>query len=434
MKKTILLSLALLVCGSAFAQENSPAKFKLYGFIRNYLAVDTRNVNGGTYDLYYYMPKDIVMGEGGQDLNEGFNWKYTALTTRLGLDMSGYQFGSMNVSGKVEADFYSLNGTSTSSTIAQFRLRQAYMALKWNLAENESLTVNLVQTWHPMGVDLPNCINLESGAPFGPFNRSPQVMLHWKIGGFTMAGGFLYLSQYLPVDFQESMNAGKTTKGSDPFKYGLPEIYYGVAYGTGPVVAKLGLNCLITKPIRTFDGTKANGLMVAPSLFAYFQYTQGLLQVKAKSSLLQSSEHLNVLSGYGVSSYDPDTHTFTYTPMRDWASWISFQYGKKFQVMAMAGYMKQLGTTADLDPDFGLYLNSAAATNIQQAVRVTPTLAWNIGKFTVALEYDLTAAEFGNTEASGFESASRNLRGLYEAGQTHWVMNHRFLCMTKFNF
>ena len=45
MKKTILIALAALLTGSAaFAQEEKPAHFKLYGFIRNYVAADTRAV------------------------------------------------------------------------------------------------------------------------------------------------------------------------------------------------------------------------------------------------------------------------------------------------------------------------------------------------------------------------------------------------------
>jgi hypothetical protein len=111
--------------------------------------------------------------------------------------------------------------------------------------------------------------------------------------------------------------------------------------------------------------------------------------------------------------------------MQDLASFVSFQYGKKFQVMATLGYMKQLGTTRDLMSTSLLWLNTAADTKIQQAFRATPTLAWNIGKFTVSLEYNITAAEFGR--------GSRNARGMFD-GTPEWVLNHRFICMTKFNF
>ena len=423
MKKLFLIAIAALLTSAAFAQEETPAKFKLYGFIRNYTVLDTREVNGGTHDLYYYMPKDINMNPSGEDLNSGLNWKSVSLTTRLGLDMSGYQYGNMNVSGKVEADFYSLNGTGTASTIAQFRLRQAYVALKWVPAEKESFVLNVGQTWHPMGADLPHMTNLESGAPFGPFNRSPQVMAHWTKGNITLTGGFLYLSQYLPMDAQAN------AKSVAPFKYGLPETYLGVTWKSGPIVAKAGADLLATKPIRTFTTDvgatmKAHGLLIAPTVFGYMQYTNGLFQMRAKTALAQSGEHLNILSGYGVSSFDPVSFTYEYTPMQDWVSFISAQYGKKVQVMGMVGYMKQLGTTKDLLDVSQLWINTAAATNIQEAVRFTPTVAWNFGKLTVSLEYDITAARYGE--------GTRDARGMYSA--SHWLANHRLINMVKFNF
>ncbi|MBP5637027.1 MAG: hypothetical protein J6X25_05900 [Bacteroidales bacterium] len=437
MKKLFVISFAMLCGIAAIAQEETPAKFKLYGFIRNYTILDTREVSAGTHDLYFYMPKDKAVDDiaSGVDLNEGLNWKSVSLTTRLGLDMSGYQFGSMHASGKVEADFYSLNGTTGASTIAQLRLRQAYVGLKWIPSDSESFLLNIGQTWHPMGADMPHMTNLESGAPFNPFNRSPQIMAHWTKGDFTLTGGFLYLSQYLPMDAQ----AG--AKSVNPYKYGLPESYLGVAYKKGPFVAKVGANLIATKPIRTYltDGgttAKAHGLLVAPSVFGFAQYTNGLFQLRVKSIYANSSEHLNLLSGYGVAGYtdEADGRHYTYTPMRDWASFISAQYGKKVQVMGMLGYMKQLGTTVDLPDVSQLWLNTAAATNIQQAFRATPTIAWNIGKLTISLEYNLTAAEFGSRDALTGKVVARNARGLYDEGKTHWVINHRFINMVKFNF
>ena len=120
MKKGIIIVLATLLTGSvAFAQE-TPAKFKLYGFIRNYISADTRAVKAGTEDLYFYMPQGKSMTD-GFDANAGFNWRFVSLTTRLGLDVSGYKFGAMGVSGKVEADFYNL-----SNNVPILRLRQAF--------------------------------------------------------------------------------------------------------------------------------------------------------------------------------------------------------------------------------------------------------------------------------------------------------------------
>jgi len=417
MKKGIIIVLAALLTGSvAFAQE-TPAKFKLYGFIRNYISADTRAVSAGTEDLYFYMPKGKAMTD-GFDANAGFNWRFVSLTTRLGLDVSGYKFGTMGVSGKVEADFYNL-----SSNVPILRLRQAFMKLTW---DESPVALTIGQTWHPMAADMPHMTNLETGAPFNPFNRSPQATLDYKAGDFTFTASLLYLNHYLPT--------GPAGKSKDYYKYGLPEFYAGVTYKSGKFTGKLGVDMVNLRPYRTIEDWRVvpgssdpaktievKSLLTTVSPFVFVQYTDGLFQLRAKSILAQGGEHMNLLSGYGISSYNEDG-TITYAPMQDWASFVSFQYGKKFQVMGMLGYMKQLGTTKDVTT---IWINNSADQRIQQAFRATPTVAWNLGKFTVSLEYNLTAAEFG--------SGVRDARGMFD-GEKEWILNHRFICMTKFNF
>jgi len=434
MKKTLFIAVALLLCGSAAtAQEEKPAKFSLYGFIRNYAVFDSRVSKAGTQDLYFYMPEGESLAADGTDLNATPSFRMLSLTTRLGLKVAGYQFGSIKVNGAVEADFYCMSGS-----VAVFRLRQAYVGLGWDVGQNGNLLVNIGQTWHPLAADMPHITNLETGAPFNPFNRSPQVMAHYSVNKhFTLTGGILFPMQYLPTGPEgKSMNYNKYAM--------IPEAYLGVAFKAGGFLGKVGVDVLTIKPYKTYmtpvldqDGNpvvvggkvqtevggKANGLLTNVSPFVYLQYTKGKFQVKAKSVLAQGGEHMNLLSGYGIAGYDQVSHTYSYTPMQDWASFVSFQYGKKFQVLGMLGYFKRLGTTQDLDG--ALWLNTAADTSIHQAFRATPTVAWNLGKLTFSLEYNLTAAQFGQGQT--------NARGQYE-DPGKWILNHRVIWMTKFNF
>ena len=418
MKKTILIAMAALLAGSAAMAQETPAKFKLYGFIRNYMVADTRATNAGTEDLYFYMPKGHDM-QNGVDMNDCFSWRFVSLTSRLGLDVSGYKFGTMGVSGKVEADFYNLNGS-----VPVLRLRQAFMKLSW---DNSPVALTLGQAWHPMAADMPHMNNLETGAPFNSFNRSPQVTADIKLSDhLTFTASLLYLNHYLPT--------GPAKKSKDYYKYGLPEFYAGITYKNAKFTGKLGLDMVNMRPYRTIEDWRVvpgsgepaktievKSLLTTFSPFVFLQYTDGLFQLRAKSILAQGGEHMNLLSGYGVSSYNEDG-TITYTPMQDWASFVSFSYGKKVQAMCMLGYMKQLGTTKDVST---IWINDSADVHIQQAFRATPTVAWNLGKFTVSLEYNLTAAEFG--------SGARDARGMWD-GDKEWILNHRFICMTKFNF
>ena len=432
----LLAALASFVGGVASAQEEVPAQFKLYGFIRNYMAFDTHEVNAGTQDLYFYMPKDRRLAEDGRDLAEVPTFRMLALTTRLGLNVSGYRIGETKVNGAVEGDFYCMNGS-----VATFRLRQAYIGMLWDNLELGDLLVNVGQTWHPMAADMPHMTNLETGAPFNPFNRSPQIMAHWTVGKFTWTGGILYPMQYLPT--------GPNGKSADYNKYGLiPEVYLGVALKSGGFLGKVGVDFFSIKPrwnapvitqasvdgderILKYDVENTKQLqtrLYAISPFVYLQLTKGKFQLKAKSVLAQAGEHMNLLSGYGA-TFDWNRLQLTYTPMQDLVSFVSFQYGRKWQIMCMAGYMQRLGTTKALfaydNADVAsLWLNTSADPSIQQAFRATPTLAYNLGKLTFSLEYNCTGAFFGE--------GPYNRGGLYGSG--HWVLNHRIEQMVKFNF
>ena len=430
-----LLLLALLGAGVLRAQEETPAKFRLYGFIRNYMVFDSHEVSAGTQDLYFYMPRDSKLVD-GVDVEARPSFRMLALTTRLGVDISGYRIGDLQVNGTVEGDFYSMNGS-----VATFRLRQAYMGLLWDNLELGDLVLNIGQTWHPMSADMPHVTNLETGAPFNPFNRSPQVMFHWTVRKFTWTGGILYPMQYLPT--------GPVGKSAEYNKYGMiPEVYLGVSFRSGGFLGKAGVDFFSIKPrwaapvitsatieggerILNYDMTRTErneSRLFAISPFVYLQFTKGMFQFKAKSILAQAGEHMNLLSGYGA-TFDWDRLQLTYTPMQDWASFISFQYGRKWQLLGMAGYMQRLGTTkavfaADNYMVNALWMNNAAEFNIQRAFRATPTIAYNLGKLTFALEYNCTGAFFGE----GLFGRS----GLYETG--HWVLNHRIQQMVKFNF
>ena len=200
MKKTAII-LSLFLSLSAFAAETakkeSPVKdhlqnhYKLYGFIRNYFTYDSRESKSGTSDLFYYLPLDHKMNQDGSlDLNEHSSFRFVALTSRVGLDVSGYQMGNMHLGAKVEADFYaglsSVNkdtypsvstyypGNTSISGTAQMRLRQAYATITWKdlpMCEDKKASVGLKlgQAWHPMAADFPHLFSLEVGAPFGPF-------------------------------------------------------------------------------------------------------------------------------------------------------------------------------------------------------------------------------------------------------------------------
>jgi len=228
----------------------------------------------------------------------------------------------------------------------------------------------------------------------------------------------------------------------DYIKYGLiPEAYAGVSVTTPHFLARVGTDFISLKPRHqvlegtwTHDkGTKVKDRIYMFSPYIYLQVTDGgLLKINAKSVLAQGGDHMRLMSGYAV--YDTsDELNWKYTPLQSSVSYVSFCYGSKWQLMCMVGYMKALGTIKSLPQNSegfaypeNIYYFSNGFKNINQMVRVTPTLAYNAGKLQVAVEYDNTCVDYGNIN-------KLSAHGL-ATWENHLVINHRILGVVKFAF
>ena len=110
-------------------KEHLQNHYKFYGFVRNYMAYDSREAVAGTGDLFFYLPKDRKLNDLGDDLNRKNSFRFLSLTSRVGVDVSGYQIGRTSIGAKIEADFYA--GLSGVTGTATMRLRQAFLTLGW---------------------------------------------------------------------------------------------------------------------------------------------------------------------------------------------------------------------------------------------------------------------------------------------------------------
>ncbi len=450
--------------------------FKPYGFIRNYFTFDSRESWSGTADLYNYQPKDVNWNKTDdpalrEDMNAQSTFRFLSLTTRVGVNIVGYKWRNTEFSGKIEADFYAGLSTKTStvdskikeghavSGVAQLRLRQAYVALGWDSLpmvggkDFARVDLTLGQTWHPMAADLCDVIALNSGAPFGPFNRSPQVRMDARLGKYvTLTAAGLWQMQYLsigPGNLQsaEYMLYGKT-----------PEAYLGISIHDKGWLFRAGADVLSIQPrhvgtalddagnpIAGTDGKdlqiKVNDRITTASPFIYLQYKKGEFSFKAKSIFAESGEHMNMYGGYGIKAVNADG-SYAYTPVRHSTSWISIVYGgkvgaqedkhpQKLQGILFGGYVHNFGTkeeVIDVNKDGKItnteffYPRSAAMNRMW---RLSPTLLYTVGKFQLGLEYEITSVQYGN---GTLDSHALSKDGL------HWVTNHRVQLMTKYNF
>lgn len=455
MKRILVYGLLIFTCvGILQAQEKKSEKvkehinnhFKPYGFIRNYFSVDTRENVAGTGDLFNYLPKDnlwnqteaeaAASGIQREDLNAQTTMRFLSLTTRAGVDIKDYRWGKTNFGGKIEADFYA--GLTGSTGAAQLRLRQAYITLAWDslrISSNALARINLQlgQAWHPLAADLPDVISLNTGAPFNPFSRTPQIKMDARLGKFfTLTASALWQMQYT--------SAGPEGASANYIKYAYtPEGYFGLSFHPNTdLLLRVGVDVLSIAPRHTGVAQDANNNEVTVKVsdrittvspFLYMQYKYKDFSLKAKSVFAEAGEHMNLNGGYGVKRIN-ENGSWEYTPSRNSSSWISLTYGKQVKGILFAGYVRNFGTKGALATDAagniqGYYFSKNSFTNLNRLWRLSPTVLFTWGKFQLGIEYEITSAQYGK------DLKAEN--GLAET-DLHWVTNHKAQIMTKFNF
>ena len=457
MKKSVLILLTLILTLPAFAEvkvqkaSDAPVKehlqnhFKFYGFIRNYFVYDSRESVSGTGDLFYYLPKDVNMQD-GIDVNDTPSFRFLALTSRLGVDVSGYYIGNVHFGAKFEGDFYSglsnssndnasvyFPGNSKISGTATARLRQAYATITWKdlpLGKDDKASVGLKigQAWHPMAADHPHLFSLEVGAPFGPFSRTPLVQMDANLGkNWVVSAAAIWQMQY--------QSTGPVGGSAIYMKYGMtPEMYAALAYKTNGFLLRAGVDVVSIKPrvLGKVDDkvVKVSDRKTSVLGYLYTQYTYKNFAVKAKTTFGEGGEHMNLMSGYAKVGDNPDG-SWNYASMRNSSSWLSLSYGKKWQGVLFLGYVKNLGLAKAASGPLAkgdVYFCGNGFSNINQMYRINPQVIYNIGKLNVGLEYQWTSVQYGK-----YDDGKLNVHALADK-DLHWVGNHRVNMMVKYNF
>ena len=447
MRKTLLFAslLALFTMG-AFAQEKEKPSFKFYGFVRNYACYDTRESLTSNSEQFYYMPKDIKLDATKEkDLNAQDNIMLLSITTRLGLNVSGLNFLGSKTSAKIEADFA---GFGTSNTV--LRIRQAYAKMDW-----EHSKVLVGQAWHPaMGDMMPDVFSLETGAPFTPFSRTPQVRYDYETKNVKLTATALYQFQY-------------TSYGPDgaSFNYArnaiIPEMYFQGIIKSGGFMMGLGVDVLTLKPRTQYNVTEktivnnpvvdASGnpvfdvttdeqiyvqstkettktyksndqlmVSVTPTIFA--SYKKGNWGVKGRVTYAQNAAHMSMISGYAVTE-KLENGDWKYSSINSIGGWVDATYKlnlKKgyFTFCCFAGYTKNLGCMNEIKGD--IYMRGEK--NMDYMWRVAPSILYTHNAMQIGVEYNPTTVGYGKPDSK------------YNMSDVHAVTNHRICAMLKYNF
>lgn len=406
MKRALFLSVCLLVCLSAFSQKKN-FTYKFYGFVRGDLFYDTRDNETSVDDNFYLFPKDVNPDPNGKDLNDTPSGSFYTFTSRLGLDVTGPAIWGAKTSAKLETDF---GGFSQSTTM--LRIRQAYVNFDW---EKSSLLIG--QTWHPLFGDVsPSVLNLSTGAPFQPFNRSPQFRYQHTSGRFKATASALWQLIYL--------STGPKGKSEEYIKNSLiPELFLGVDYSHEGFLAGAGIEMLSLKPrtesVWNDQKYKVDERITTVSYVAQAKYKKDDWSLAAKTIYGKNLCHTALIGGYGISSVNPADGSAQYTPFTQSTSWVNATYGTKYQVNGFVGYTKNLGTTEAL-------VNSVtygSGLNIDQLVCASVAFSYNLPHWKAGVELNCSTAYYGKIDS---QSGKVN--------DTHAVTNNRILGLIIYYF
>jgi hypothetical protein len=381
----IFLCLSLLCFTPRLFAAEPNVNYKLYGFIRNDFYYNSRQNVEAQDGLFSIIPKPKELNSLGEDKNATANAEMLSIATRLGINFTSAPFMDAKTTGKIECDF---SGFSTNYYVV--RLRQAYVKLNWKTTE-----VLIGQTWHPLFACVsPTIPSLNTGAPFQPFNRSPQVRLKQLLGaGFSLTMAATYQMQY--------MSQGPNGSSVSYMKNAItPDLFASIENTTGHVTIGAGCD---TKTIKV-----NHQRITSVSTAAFGQYTTKSLQVKAKVVYGQNMSDHQMIGGYGVCNTDTKYKEATYTNFNTLSSWINVVYGIKVQVGIFGGLSQNLGTNKDLLSDatgkFTAYGNGFYQTSqdlLDRLYRISPHISYSSSNIKLGLECELTSGKYGTVRSDG---------------------------------
>ncbi len=393
MKKSLLLVLFFLPL-VALAQDDAKWGIKFSGFVKNDFFYDTRQVETLREGHFLLYPLNVKYDKDSADLNKAPSFNMLSIQSRLHGDITAPDALGAKTSGVLEAEFF---GTSNAD-VNGFRLRHAYVKLNWKTTE-----LLLGQTWHPMFVTscFPDVVSFNTGAPFQPFSRNPQIRVTQKIG---------------PMKILAAVMAQRDVTSTGPegpsSKYlrnaAIPDMHVQLYYSRSSsdqrneIVAGVGGGYKFLKPRLVTDSSyKTTEKIGSLSALAYVKLKVNNFIWKVEGVYGQNMYDLMMLGGYAV-KYDTTASNLqkdekTYTTLDAFAVWTDLGFTvKKFQFGLFGGYTQNLGSLHNISSWTSASSYYSRGYDIHHIYRVSPRIVYTVGKFRAALEGEYTTAAYGS--------------------------------------
>lgn len=379
MKKTLLLSgIFFLINISVAAQQEKPNfGISFSGFVKTDIMYDTRQtvaIREGHFLLY---PSPELMDKNNSDINAKSNFNILSIQTRLTGKITAPDAFGAKTSGQLEGEFF---GTSEGD-VNGFRLRHAFIKFDW---AKSSLLVG--QTWHPMFVVemFPGVVSFNTGAPFQPFSRNPQVRFTYSFDDFKLI--FAAMSQR---DFQSNGPFGFTS--SYLRNSVIPNLHAQVQYSINGNLAGVGIDFKkLTPRIVTIKNVKTDASISGFSALGYLRLNLDPVTLKVQGIYGQNIPDLMQIGGYAIKSTDAATGVEAYTTLSNFTVWGEISTGKQTEYALFFGYSKALGAADNIA---GAYYGRA--TDIENIFRISPRIQFNSEKTRISTEVEFTSAGYG---------------------------------------
>ncbi len=388
--KLVFLCMLMLVTGifQAYSQEiqkvvpSDKPVLSWGGFVKAEGIYDSRQVVESREGYLLLYPKKVVLDKSGNDINAHGSFNQYAMTARLNAKVVGPDVIGAKTLAYIEGDFTGASNAENNS----FRLRHAYVKLKWNHA---SLLAG--QYWHPLNVPemLPSVLALNTGAPFHPYSRHPQFRL--DITKDKLNAMIAFMAQ------RDFVNNGPAGASSIYLRNSIvPNIDGQLQYVSGKLFAGAGIDYKRLTPRLVTDSNYATKASVnCISYTAFVMAKTKPLEIKMQWFYGQALNDHTVFGGYGVSSTDPLTNEQTYSPLNNLSGWITIQTtGKTWQGSLFAGYTRAFGSKETISgPVF------ARDADIDYVYRLSPMISFTKGKLVLAAECEYTTAAYGKPDS-----------------------------------
>jgi len=388
MKKHIFSALMVLIFSGQLMAQNTanPLTVKFSGFVKTDVFYDNRQVspaNGIREGHFFLFPDNALYDADSNDLNANPTFHILNIQTRLRADMSGPDAMGAKTTAAIEAEFFGTSETDLNG----LRLRHAYIQLEW-----PKYVLLAGPTWHPMfpAESFPGTLSFNTGAPFTPFSRNPQIRLTRHLGSSD-----IILAAYTQRDFTSTGPEGSSNK-----------------YLRNSSIPGLDLQVKIPFSKTTFITAGADFKTLRPELKTAANYATeetissvaGFLKFKTKLKPVsismmgvyaQNATDLVMLGGYAVTEITDTLKKFkTYSNISTVSAFLDITTnGTMLKAGLFAGYTKNMGAGKDVTGP--VYARGA---NIASLMRVSPRFTYTQNQLTLGAEVEMTTAAYGKAK------------------------------------